>query len=149
MYSSSNPIFSLKGALVLQTKLQDTKIFFNYQAQYFLELSIFNTVLVKDAKTGTKLKCYILQCEILGNRSFISQPVCAFNILYIDYHECIYQFSEAATSGVLRNFGKFTGKQKTRLWHKCFPLNFTKCLRTLRTTASEFLQDSFLIDFIQ
>ena len=51
--------------------------------------------------------------------------------------------------GVLRNFTKFTGKHlcqslfliklqvrpatllKKRLWHKCFPVNFVKFLRTL------------------
>ena len=44
--------------------------------------------------------------------------------------------------GVLRNFGKFTGKHlcqslfiesllKNRLWHWCFPLNFAKFLKTL------------------
>ena len=51
--------------------------------------------------------------------------------------------------GVLRNFAKFTGKQpwqslffnkvaglrpatllKKRLWHRCFPVNFVKFLRT-------------------
>ena len=40
--------------------------------------------------------------------------------------------------GVLRNFVKFTGKKtcarvsilKQRLWHGCFPVNFTKFLRT-------------------
>ena len=31
---------------------------------------------------------------------------------------------------VLRNFAKFTGKHLKRLWHRCFPLNFTKFLRT-------------------
>ena len=51
--------------------------------------------------------------------------------------------SEAATegallkTGVLRNFEKFSGKHlcpatllKKRLWHRCFPVNFAKCLRT-------------------
>ena len=52
--------------------------------------------------------------------------------------------------GVLRNFSKFTGKHlcqslyfnkvaalglvtllKKRLWQRCFPVNFVKCLRTL------------------
>ena len=52
-------------------------------------------------------------------------------------------------NGVLRNFAKFTGKHlcqslffnkvaglrpttllKKRLWHRCFPVNFTKFLRT-------------------
>ena len=40
--------------------------------------------------------------------------------------------------GVLRNFTKFTGKHrlspaallKKRLWHRCFPVNFVKFLRT-------------------
>ena len=49
--------------------------------------------------------------------------------------------------GVLRNFAKFTGKHlcqslffnkvagaanllKKRLWHRCFPMNFAKFLRT-------------------
>ena len=39
--------------------------------------------------------------------------------------------------GVLRNFTKFTGKRlrpatllKKRLWHRCFPVNFVKFLRT-------------------
>ena len=41
---------------------------------------------------------------------------------------------------VFKNFAKFTGKQlcqilpstllKKRLWHKCFPVNFAKFLRT-------------------
>ena len=56
---------------------------------------------------------------------------------------------KAATRGVLRNFTKFTGKYlfqslffnkvsglrpatlfKKRLWHRCFPVNFVKFLRT-------------------
>ena len=36
--------------------------------------------------------------------------------------------------GVLRNFTKFTGKVTTllkkRLWHRCFPVNFVKFVRT-------------------
>ena len=40
--------------------------------------------------------------------------------------------------GVLRNFAKLTGKHlcqglffiKKRLWHRCFPINFVKFLRT-------------------
>ena len=48
--------------------------------------------------------------------------------------------------GVLRNCAKLTGKHlptarpatllKKRLWHRCFPVNFAKCLRT------PFLQNS-------
>ena len=56
--------------------------------------------------------------------------------------------------GVLRNFGKFTGKHlcqslsfnkvsglrpanllKKRIWHRCFPVNFAKFLRTLSLTG--------------
>ena len=36
--------------------------------------------------------------------------------------------------GVLRNFAKFTGPStllKKRLWHRCFPVSFTKFLRNL------------------
>ena len=42
--------------------------------------------------------------------------------------------------GVLRNFTKFTRKHLyqslffNRLWHRCFPVNFTKFLRTLFLT---------------
>ena len=58
--------------------------------------------------------------------------------------------------GVLRNFEKFTGKHlcqsllfnkvaglkhvtllKKRLWHSCFPVNFSKFLRTPSVAASE------------
>ena len=61
--------------------------------------------------------------------------------------------------GVLRNFGKFTGKHlcqslfvnkvvgrpatllKKRLWHRCFPMNFAKFLRTpfLQNTSGRLL----------
>ena len=64
--------------------------------------------------------------------------------------------------GVLRNFAKFTGKHlcqsllsvaglgpatslKKRLWHRCFPMNFAKFLKTplltekpLVTTSGDF-----------
>ena len=62
--------------------------------------------------------------------------------------------------GVLKNFSKFTGKQmyqslyftkvaglrpatltKWRLWHRCFPVNFAKFLRTplLQSTSGRLL----------
>ena len=70
--------------------------------------------------------------------------------------------TEAATGGnlqkkgVLRNFAKFTGKHpcqsllfrlrpttllKKRLWHRCFPVNFAKFLRTpfLQNTSGRLL----------
>ena len=50
--------------------------------------------------------------------------------------------------GALRNFTKFTGKHlcqstfKKRLWHRCFPVNFAKFLRTfffLQNTSRRLL----------
>ena len=67
---------------------------------------------------------------------------------------------------VLRNFGKFTGKHlclslffnkvvglrpatllKKRLWHKCFPVNFVKFLRTpfLQNTSGRLLLSRYLM----
>ena len=48
----------------------------------------------------------------------------------------------ASWNSVLRNFTKFTGKyvglpatlSKKKLWHRCFPVNFIKFLRTLLLT---------------
>ena len=76
--------------------------------------------------------------------------------------------------GVLRNFSKFTGKHlcqslffnkvaglrpatllKKKLWHSCFPLNFTKFLRApflqnwLLLFLPFFLQISLYICFVQ
>ena len=67
--------------------------------------------------------------------------------------------------GVLRTFAKFTGKHlcqscgpqacnfiKKKLWHRCFPVNFAKFLRTpflteyLWATASELFTTYFGID---
>ena len=58
--------------------------------------------------------------------------------------------------GVLKNFTKFTGKHlcrasglqlyfKKRLWHRCFPANFVKFLRTLflQNTSGRLLLVSF------
>ena len=64
---------------------------------------------------------------------------CAFGI---SRQEVVYK------KGILRNFSKFTGKHlyqslfcmrpatllKKRLWHRCFPVNFAKFLRTLFLT---------------
>ena len=84
------------------------------------------------------------------------------------FHEMISWYTEAATRGallkksVLRNFTKFTGKYlcqglffnkdaglrpatllKKRLWHRSFPVNFVKFLRTpfLRNTSGRLLLD--------
>ena len=56
--------------------------------------------------------------------------------------------------GVLRNFTKVTGKQLClslflnkvaglRLWHKCFPVNFVKFLRTPLVAASDATLNGF------
>ena len=59
----------------------------------------------------------------------------------------------AVKNGVLRNFAKFTGKQLCqspffnkvalikRLWHRCFPVDFTKFARTtfLQNTSGRLL----------
>ena len=68
--------------------------------------------------------------------------------------------------GVLKNFAKFTGKHqsqnlffnkvtgvmpkallKKRLWHRCFPVNFSKFLRApfLHNTSGRLLLDKCLI----
>ena len=51
--------------------------------------------------------------------------------------------------GVLRNFAKFTGKHLCqRLWHRCFPVNFAKFLRTFflqNTSGRLFLYDYLLV----
>ena len=75
-------------------------------------------------------------------------------LLRVAFTKC-YKFRNShqrcsVTKGVLRNVAKFTGKHlcqslflnnvaglrqatllKQRLWHRCFPLNFAKFLRTL------------------
>ena len=53
--------------------------------------------------------------------------------------------------GVPKNFAKFTGKRLRpatslkRLWHRCFPVNFAKFLRTLFNRTA--LGDCFCFDF--
>ena len=57
-------------------------------------------------------------------------------IVYNSYWQQFVFDSEAATRGVLKNFAKFTGKDLT--WHRYFPVNLVKFLRTpfLQATAS-------------
>ena len=61
-----------------------------------------------------------------------------------------WAYAEAATEGVLRNFAKFTGEylcqslffnKATSLRHRCFPVNFSKFLRTpfLQNTSWQLL----------
>ena len=62
--------------------------------------------------------------------------------------------------GVLRNFAKFTGKHlclrpatllKMRLWHRCFPVNFVKFLRTpfLQNTSRWLLLYGFSLSKLE
>ena len=75
-------------------------------------------------------------------------------VFYVLYYSRIERFRSSLSEvfclkGVLRNFAKFTGKHlcqslffnkvaglrpvtllKKRLWHRCFPVNFVKFLRT-------------------
>ena len=96
----------------------------------------------------------------------VSEDVCAGSV----YAFWIFQ-SEAVTRGVLRNIAKFTGKHlclslfftkvaglrpatlfKKSLWHKGFPVNFAKFLRTFFFTehlwATASVQRLFLDIFI-
>ena len=56
--------------------------------------------------------------------------------------------------GVLRNLAKFTGKHlspaallKKRLWHRCFPVNFVKFLRTPFFTEHLWWLLLYIIDY--
>ena len=58
--------------------------------------------------------------------------------------------------GALRNFVKFTGKHlcqkrdsEKRLWHRCFPVNFAKFLRTpfLQSTSGRLILE--LLDCLE
>ena len=57
--------------------------------------------------------------------------------------------------GVLRNFTKFKGKQacdfiKKRLWHRYFPVNFAKFLRTsfLQNTSERLLLNVIPLSYL-
>ena len=70
-------------------------------------------------------------------------------LILFEYFGNMYPCHRRLRKGVLRNFAKFTGKHlcqslffnevaglipatllKKRLWHRCFPVNFVKFLRT-------------------
>ena len=67
----------------------------------------------------------------------------------------------SVTKGVLKIFTKFTGKHlcqsffwpatllKKKLWHRCFPVNFAKFLRTpfLQNTSKRLLLELFETNF--
>ena len=89
----------------------------------------------------------------------MATPIIKYGLFFLPlifsfYEDHNKELTEAATEvfyvkGVLRNFTKFTGKHlcqslffnkvaglrpatllKKRLWHRCFPVNFVKFLRT-------------------
>ena len=82
---------------------------------------------------------------VISNKEITSS--CKIDKLRSSHQRCFIK------EGVLRNFTKFTGKHqcqnlffnksffKKRLWHKCFPVNFVKFLRTpfLQNTSERLL----------
>ena len=81
-----------------------------------------------------------------SNLPFWKSPYYSKNISFLYIRIFL---NSPSKKGVLRNFEKFTGKHlrqclffnkvtglmpstllKTRLWHRCFPVNFVKCSRT-------------------
>ena len=104
-------------------------------------------------------KTYSVPCQAIYDKGFLRKfnYFCwkATNIIDVS-KGTKYRSSHQKCSlrkGVLRNFTRFTGKHlcqslfficvrlatllKKRLWHRCFPVNFAKFLRTL------FLQNTF------
>ena len=92
-------------------------------------------------------------CNFIGNETKLRRQCFPFNFRS-SYRKC------SIKKGVLRNFSKFTGKHlhqslffnkvaglrpatllKKMLWHRCFPLNFQKFLRTpfLQNTSGRLL----------
>ena len=76
-----------------------------------------------------KISCCSKKCCFLKFLNFLSEDLICLKAV-----SCLEVFCK---KGVLRNFAKFIGKRlrqvtllKKRLWHKCFPVNFMKFLRT-------------------
>ena len=105
-------------------------------------------------------KVYVENCLIWLLSNFIitvKKKNLSFEILFSSFHPENFQIGFRSSSlevfcvkGVLRNFAKLTGKtlcqrlffNKKRLWHRCFPVNFAKFLRT--TIIIEYLWWLFL-----
>ena len=112
----------------------------------------------------------ITHYNLFGLLNFKSKFSLCLNITWNFYQldQVIYRSSHQRCSvrkGVLRNFGKFIGQQlcqglffnkvagfrpaslwKKRLWHRCFPANFPKFLRTpfLQNISGRLLLDLFI-----
>ena len=86
---------------------------------------------------STSLGLILDQCN--RKIKLITHICCSFRINYWSSHQTC-----SMGKGLLRNSTKFRGKHqcqtatlsKKGLWHRCFPVNFTKFLRT------HFLQDT-------
>ena len=91
---------------------------------------------------------------------FLGHPIWAPKLNYTVVVHKKYNISRSShrkcsvRKGVLRNLAKFTGKHlyqslfklqasAQRLWHRCFPANFAKFLRT------PFLQNTFFTEHLQ
>ena len=106
------------------------------------------------SKTKTFIKNLLLATGNKNSNIRIDSSILSFSPIVGDLPSCLPS-SEAVVQrcsvekGFLRNFEKFTGKQlfqslffnkvavrrpaillKERLWHRCFPVNFAKFLRT-------------------
>ena len=74
----------------------------------------------------------------LQDQNFRHFPNTLITIKRSSYWRC------SLRKGVLRNFAKFTGKHLcSSLWHRCFPANFAKFLRTpfLQNPSGRLLLD--------
>ena len=110
-------------------------------------------------------------CEIYSNLTIKTPEQRCFGVLIVNFEQTLHIFSGVSIvrsshrrcsikKGVLRNFTKFKGKHlcqslfinknaglrpaillKKRLWHKCFPVNFAKFLKTsfLQNTSGRLL----------
>ena len=78
---------------------------------------------------------YMFPIPKIGKKLGIFQPQNDDNLARATYRSSHRRCS--IKRGVLRNFAKFKGKHlkpatllKKRLWHRCFPVNFAKFVRT-------------------
>ena len=115
----------------------------SYSSSFAEENSDFTTVKRKKAVSNTFSVCFFILCHSYRNFDRYS--------IRSSHQRC------SAEIGVLKNFTKFTGKYlcqslsfnnvaglrllAKKLWHRCFPVNFVKFLRTslLQNTSKRLL----------
>ena len=126
-------------------------IFRSSRSQMFFKISVLKNFAILEPLSNNKAFFTEHQQWLLlnfcGRKLFLR-----LNIVFIaDNHTG----SEAATRGVLlrkdvlRSFSKLTGKHKCqRLWHRCFPVNFTIFQKThfLQSTCGQLLLPVFVLD---